>query len=121
MNRWNIPGWLEQEVLARDQRCIYCGVEFAGIAMERRCRPSWEHIVNDAKIVTRENIARCCMGCNASKGTKLLAAWLESKYCKSRGITSGSIAEVARAFLALSQGTVAPNPSCMDSPSTARR
>ena len=100
MNRWNIPGWLELEVLARDTQCIYCGVGFAATAMERRGRPSWEHIINDAKIVTRENIARCCMGCNASKGTRPLAAWLESKYCQSRGITAGSVAAVARAVLA---------------------
>jgi len=99
MNRWNIPTWLEQEVLARDTRCIYCAVEFAGIAIERRCRPSWEHIINDAKIITRENIALCCIGCNASKGARPLAVWLESKYCKSRGITAASIAEIARAVL----------------------
>jgi len=110
MNRWNIPGWLAQAVLARDTRCIYCAVEFAGIAIERRCMPSWEHIINDAKITTRENIARCCMGCNASKGTRPLAVWLESKYCKSRGITAESVADIARAVLALTQTTAVPAP-----------
>jgi hypothetical protein len=100
MNRWNIPDRLEQEVRVRDDRCIYCGVEFAVAATLRRSRPSWEHIVNDAGIVTRENIALCCIGCNASKGAKPLSAWLESKYCKSRGITMESIAAVARAVLA---------------------
>lgn len=30
-----------------------------------------EHIINDAKIIIRENIALCCCGCNASKGQKL--------------------------------------------------
>ena len=37
-----------------------------------------EHIVNDARIITRENIARCCFGCNASKGNRGLVAWLQS-------------------------------------------
>jgi hypothetical protein len=108
MNRWNIPDWLEQEVLARDARCIYCGVEFVASAAERRRKPSWEHIINDAKIVTRENIALCCVGCNASKGTKPLSAWLESKYCRSRAITAESIANVARKALT-SQGTGWPS------------
>jgi hypothetical protein len=99
MNRWNIPDWLEREVIERDRRCIYCGVEFVSPIATRRCAPSWEHIVNDARIVTRENIARCCISCNASKGTKDLAAWLQSKYCRTRGITAESVATVVRAVL----------------------
>lgn len=66
----------------------------------RSRKPSWEHIVNDASIVTRDNIARCCIGCNASKGRKTLAEWLDSDYCKVRGITAESIAPVAQATLA---------------------
>ena len=100
MNRWNIPNWLEQEVVARDRNCIYCGVEFVSSRTERRSRPSWEHIVNDALIVNRENIALCCISCNASKGAKSLAAWLESTYCRRRSITSESIAEIAKSALA---------------------
>ncbi len=100
MNRWNIPSWLEHEVLERDSSCVYCRTAFADQA-PRRSRRSWEHIINDASIVTRENIALCCIGCNASKGTKALAVWLESRYCASRGITADSIAGVAQAALAL--------------------
>lgn len=98
-NRWNIPGWLEREVRDRDRTCIYCGTLFA-TAIARRFRPSWEHIVNDASIITRENIALCCVGCNASKGTKTLAAWLQSQYCQARGISSRTVAPIARAALA---------------------
>jgi hypothetical protein len=67
MNRWDIPDWLEREVVKRDHCCIYCGVEFTARSPSRRDRPSWEHIINDARTITRENIARCCVGCNASK------------------------------------------------------
>jgi len=88
-NRWNIPPPLEQEVLARDKNCVYCG----GPAT------TWEHIVNDARIVTRENIARCCGPCNSSKGTKDLTVWLESKYCETKGITKDTVAEVVRGAL----------------------
>ena len=99
MNRWNIPPWLEQEVTARDQACVYCGIRFDR-AVARRDRPSWEHIVNDARIVHRDNIALCCIGCNASKGAKPLAVWLLSRYCQQHGIHGGSVAPVVQAALA---------------------
>jgi hypothetical protein len=70
MNNWKIPAWLEREVIERDRSCVYCGVSFAQVSNLWRERPSWEHIVNDATIVTRDNIALCCIGCNASKGAK---------------------------------------------------
>jgi hypothetical protein len=95
-NRWNIPTSLEREVVARDRTCVYCQVVFTSTPAERRFRPSWEHIVNDARIITRENIALCCVGCNASKGAKTLAVWLESKYCKSRGITLDTVSDIVR-------------------------
>ena len=99
-NRWNIPDWLAREVTARDKHCVYCGVEFRPDTTERRKRPSWEHIVNDARIVTRENIALCCIGCNASKGAKPLLDWLESRYCRSRGICEDTVAPVVRRAMA---------------------
>ncbi len=99
MNRWNIPAWLEKEVTARDTNCVYCRTSFSAAPLNRSGKPSWEHIINDAKIITRENIVLCCVGCNASKGQKTLAAWLESKYCIARGITAESIAPIARAAL----------------------
>jgi hypothetical protein len=99
MNRWNLPDWLEREVIERDRRCVYCGVEFVSQGASRRDRPSWEHIVNDASIITRENIARCCIACNASKGTKDLAEWLGSQYCNARGINRHSVAPVVQAAL----------------------
>jgi len=98
-NRWNIPAWLEREVLDRDRTCVYCGTSFAA-ATARRDRPSWEHIVNDASIVTRENIALCCIGCNPSKGKKALAVWLQSRHCLLCGISSHSVAPIAQAALA---------------------
>lgn len=99
MNRWRIPDWLAREVIERDRRCVYCGVEFDTDRAPRRDKPSWEHIINDARIVTLENIALCCIGCNASKGTKELAVWLESRYCRTHGITRDSVAFVVRSAL----------------------
>jgi hypothetical protein len=98
-NRWNLPGWLESEVTQRDRSCVYYGVHFADQSASRRDQPSWEHIVNDARIITLENIARCCIGCNASKGTKRLIDWLQTKYCRTRGITRESVASVVRSAI----------------------
>ncbi len=99
-NRWNIPSWLERGVIERDCACVYCRTPFPSGSAPRRNRPSWEHIVNDARIVTRENIALCCIGCNASKGAKALSAWLQSNYCTRRGIGEHTVAPVVQAALA---------------------
>ena len=99
MNRWNIPKWLEKEVLERDTDCAYCRVDFSQPASSRGSKPSWEHIVNDAKIITRENIVLCCISCNASKGARDLATWLQSNYCKAKGINEQNVSKVVQAAL----------------------
>ena len=98
MNRWNSPDWLEKEIIARDMECVYCRTIF-GSKSGKGSLASWEHIVNDAKIITRENIALCCCSCNSSKGAKLLANWLGSAYCKRKGITRESVADIVRLAL----------------------
>ena len=101
VNRWNIPPSLELEVVARDGTCVYCRVDFSKLSAVRGEKPSWEHIVNDARIITAQNIARCCMSCNASKGAKELSAWLASNYCQRKGISTASVAQVVRDALAV--------------------
>ena len=97
MNRWNIPDWLEREVILRDKACVYCGTIF-GADGRIGNRPSWEHIVNDARIINRENICLCCRSCNSSKGVKLLEVWIESAYCKRRNISRETVADVKHAL-----------------------
>jgi hypothetical protein len=65
----------------------------------RKAVATWEHIINDASIVTRENIARCCFACNSSKGTKKLSDWMQSSYCKKRGINKYTVAEIVKEAL----------------------
>lgn len=98
MNQWNIPGWLETDVKARDTCCVYCGIEF-GSCGTRKSKASWEHITNDARIVTPENIVLCCVSCNASKGAKALNDWLLSSYCKSKKITEATVSPVVQRAL----------------------
>ena len=102
MNHWGIPDWLEREVKERDKTCVYCGtqmIEQMPPRGPRKAVATWEHIINDASIVTRENIARCCVACNSSKGTKKLSEWIQSSYCKKRGINKDTVAEVVKEAL----------------------
>ena len=64
--------------------------------VSRKSVATWEHIINDASIITRENIARCCVSCNSSKGTKDLSDWLQSSYCKKKGINKETVADVVK-------------------------
>ena len=98
-NRWNIPQWLEDEVMSRDKICVYCKTSFDRADSLRKTRGTWEHIINGAKIITRENIARCCSSCNASKGAKLLRDWLNSDYCQMRGINADTVSNVVKTVL----------------------
>lgn len=99
-NRWKIPNWLEIEVRDRDTACVYCGCQFLSPKESVRSSASWEHIVNDARLITRDNIALCCRGCNASKGQKSVSLWLSSTYCMERGITEQSVAPIIQRALA---------------------
>jgi hypothetical protein len=104
MNNWGIPDWLEKEVKNRDKKCIYCCIQMIEKMPPRGPRKAvatWEHIINDASIITRDNIARCCVACNSSKGTKSLYDWLQSNYCKKRGINKDKVAKVVKEALRL--------------------
>jgi hypothetical protein len=106
MNSWKIPDSLEREVRARDEKCVYCGVEMlqkVPRGSPRNAVATWEHIINDARIVTRENIALCCCACNASKGQKALVDWLQSAYCVQRGISEDTVAQIVRDALAMAR------------------
>ena len=99
MNRWGIPKWLEEEVKARDKACVYCGVKLVEIispGSSRMAMATWEHIINNASIITRDNIARCCVACNSSKGTKSLSVWIHSSYCEKKGINKHTVAAIVR-------------------------
>ena len=102
MNKWGIPKSLENEVRARDIHCIYCGVKMLTSVPKgtsRKTVATWEHIINDATIITRENIALCCNSCNASKGAKLLIDWLNSPYCEKHGINEQTVANLVKEAL----------------------
>lgn len=98
-NKWGIPDNVENFVKQRDAKCVYCGVAFSEGNCSRKHKPSWEHIINDIRINGTDNIALCCMSCNASKGAKLIEEWLQSDYCKKKNITKGNVANVVKEAL----------------------
>lgn len=102
-NNWNIPQWLEIEVRARDISCVYCSCRFLLPKKSAKRSASWEHIINDESVITRENIALCCRSCNASKGQKSVSEWLRSRYCIERAITPESVAPIIKAAIANGQ------------------
>ena len=95
-NKWGIPKGTEDIVIKRDLDCVYCRVNFSIKHQSRKTKPTWEHIVNDIRMTTIENISLCCTSCNASKGAKLLEDWLNSSYCSSKGITRKTVAIVIK-------------------------
>jgi hypothetical protein len=97
-NRWGIPLETEEIVKKRDLRCVYCGIEFTSSNLSRKSKPTWEHIINDIRLNSPENIAICCFSCNASKGSKKLEDWLESKYCYIKRISAESVAPVVKLY-----------------------
>lgn len=99
MNRWNIPKELELEIIKRDKVCVYCGIEFLASKESKKQSATWEHITNDMRIITKENISRCCFSCNSSKGSKELSIWLESNYCENKNITKNTVADVVKQAL----------------------
>ena len=90
---------MEIEITKRDKNCVYCKIELKEKIVKgqsRKNQATWEHIINDASIINRDNIARCCVSCNSSKGTKKPADWIQSRYCKKRGINKDTVAEIVK-------------------------
>ena len=102
-NNWNIPKEMEKEIRERDKACVYCGNKFLSYKESVKASASWEHIINDEKIITLTNICLCCRSCNASKGQKQLSVWLQGKYCKDKGITPNTVAPIIKQAIANGQ------------------
>lgn len=83
-NKWNIPLDLENKIRLRDIVCFYCKKEFKN---NHKDMATWEHIDNNAKHITEDNIVLCSGSCNSSKGIKSIKEWVKSPYCKERDIS----------------------------------
>jgi len=96
-NIFGISDEVEKEIRARDKRCVFCHKKFS-----RRSRTSGatiEHFNNDGPMTKKYNLAICCGGCNSSKGTKKLLAWLKTPYCRERQINEKSVAKPVKEYI----------------------
>lgn len=94
MNRWNIPKSLEIKIINRDKSCVYCHSEFNKDSYKQRA--TWEHIDNNAKNISEDNIVLCCASCNASKGIKMLPEWFTTPYCQNKKINKDTVASIVK-------------------------
>lgn len=101
MNRWGTPADVEAAARKRDKNCVYCGVVFKRYApgIGGRTRMATLEHINNNDVKSPSNVVMCCGSCNSSKGTKTLAEWLESEYCKKNKINEKRVALVVRNWI----------------------
>lgn len=91
---WRIPNDRAHRVIDRDKKCVYCGVKMSLRKERLPQKATWEHIDNNDKNVSENNIALCCLGCNSSKGKKKLWDWFKEK-----GISTKAVAGIVRNYV----------------------
>jgi len=99
-NSYGISKNVEEEIRARDKRCVFCHKRFS--RESRASGATIEHFNNDGPMTKKFNLAICCGGCNSSKGTKKLSAWLKTPYCtekKPKPINEKTVAKPVKEYL----------------------
>jgi hypothetical protein len=114
-NAFGIPHRDEQELRARDKRCVYCQKAmktFAQIKAKRgklADQATIEHLNCDGPFYVRdglkmEDLVICRRGCNSSRGERKLLDWFKTDYCTSRKINAQSVAALVKAYLRRQRG-----------------
>jgi len=96
-NTYGISEEVEKEIRARDRRCVFCHKRFS--RKSRASIATIEHFNNDGPMAKKYNVAICCGGCNSSKGTKKLSAWLKTPYCRKRQINEKTVAKPVKEYI----------------------
>jgi hypothetical protein len=96
-NTYGISEEVEEEIRARDRRCVFCHKRFS--RESRASGATIEHFNNDGPLAKKYNLAICCGGCNSSKGTKKLLAWLKTPYCRKRQINEKTVAKPVKEYI----------------------
>lgn len=78
-NNWNIPAELEKEVRERDKACVYCRNEFLSHKESAKASASWEHIINNASIITREKYLSLLPRLQRKQGSKAAICLVANK------------------------------------------
>jgi len=101
-NVYGIGHDLEKKLRATHKKCVFCGIAMKTHAHSKGTpgdKATFEHLDNNGSMNKENNVVMCCGSCNSSKGTKSLATWLKSDYCKKYGITKNSVASVVKKYL----------------------
>jgi hypothetical protein len=105
-NGYGIPRDVESRLREKFKVCAYCRQEMHGYAgvRDRRQQATIEHLNRDgpfhwSDLLQEEDLVICCGSCNSSRGTKQLAVWFRSTYCRDNGISETTVAAEVREHL----------------------
>jgi hypothetical protein len=109
-NAFGIPHRDEQELRARDKRCVYCQKlmkTFAQIKAKRgkfADQATIEHLNFDGPFYVRDGLKMgdlviCCRGCNSSRRERKLLDWFKTDYCRNLKISAQTVAAPVKAYL----------------------
>src|SRR6476646_776968 len=95
-NQFGIPEEVERRLRVRFKGCAYCGTAMQAHPGVKGCptdKATIEHLNRKgpfrwSKGLREDELVLCCGACNSSRGTKLLALWFNSSYCREKGITA---------------------------------
>jgi hypothetical protein len=89
-------------VRQRDRTCVYCHKTMMA-PTAAKWRGDWatiEHLNHLPPWNNPTTISICCGSCNSSRGNRPLLEWLESSYCRTRGISRSTVAEPVQLYIA---------------------
>jgi hypothetical protein len=101
-NRYGISEEDEEEIRARDKRCVYCRVPLKHYPQATSASGATiEHFNNDGPFDKKYNVAFCCRRCNSSKGTQKLSDWFDTAYCSEgkNKINESTVAEPVKEYI----------------------
>ncbi len=101
-NVYGIPDDELERIRARDRSCVYCHKVMLPYGSSGGPSTDWatiEHMDHLPPWDDPTTVAICCSSCNSSRSNHLLPDWFAGEYCRSRGISEGTVAEAVREFL----------------------
>jgi len=103
-NTYGISKTDEQEIRARDRKCVYCRIVMKQYPHAMGASGATiEHFNNDGPFEQKHNLAICCRRCNSSKGTMNLSAWFKTRYCREKKINKERVLKPVKEYMRLAK------------------
>jgi hypothetical protein len=98
-NQWQIPHEVELHLRGKFKLCAYCGRKVRAYRGVKGCpknKATIEHLNRHGPFywsdgLKEKHLVIVCAQCNSSRGTKRLADWFESSYCRTRQIGMSTV------------------------------